>query len=350
VLTMRVPIGSRTQPRPSGKYETKPQQMAYYHDLIERLERVPGVDAAAIVNNLPLSGANTSLMQRGPNGEFLPNSARTISPDYFSAMGIPLIAGRFFSQSDHSDAPRVVIVNESLARHLFPNRDAVGRTLPAEGSGPVATIVGVVKDASQMSYEQAPIGEIYLPYRQVIFGVFMSTIVVRTSGEPLSLADTLRREVWALDPNQPIVKVQTMDDVIADSIWRPRFSAWIFSVLGGLALFLTSAGVYGVVAYTTALRAKEVGIRVALGATPWRVVTTTLRDAMIPLGIGVAIGVIAALLLSRLLTSLLYEISTADPATYLGAGALLLVIGAFASARPAWRAAVGDPLEALRAE
>jgi putative ABC transport system permease protein len=233
---------------------------------------------------------------------------------------------------------------------MFPDRDAVGQTLPPEGSGPPATVVGVVGNASQMSYEQPAKGEIYLPYQQVMFGVFMSTIVIRTAGDPLSLAAALRKEVWAVDPNQPIVKVETMDDVIADSIWRPRFSAWVFSVLGGLALLLTCAGIYSVVAYTTNLRAREIGIRMALGATPQKVVAVILRGAMIPLASGLAVSLVAALLLSRLLASLLYEIGSDDPVTYVSAGALLLGIGAVASARPAWRAATGDPLQALRIE
>ncbi len=183
-----------------------------------------------------------------------------------------------------------------------------------------------------------------------MFGVFMSTIVVRTTGEPLSLAATLSKEVWAVDPNQPIVKVETMDEVIADSIWRPRFSAWVFSVLGGLALLLTCAGIYSVVAYTTNLRAREIGIRVALGATPQKVVAVILRGAMIPLASGLAVSIVAALLLSRLLASLLYEIGSNDPVAFLSAGALLLAIGAVASARPAWKAATSDPLQALRVE
>jgi ABC-type antimicrobial peptide transport system permease subunit len=144
--------------------------------------------------------------------------------------------------------------------------------------------------------------------------------------------------------------VETMNDVIADSIWRPRFSAWIFSVLGGLALLLTSAGVYGVVAYTTALRTREVGIRVALGARPSNVVAVLMRDAMIPLASGLAISLVATVLLSRLLNSILYQIRGTDPVTYLGAGMLLLGIGAAASVVPAWRAATRDPLQALRTE
>jgi putative ABC transport system permease protein len=174
--------------------------------------------------------------------------------------------------------------------------------------------------------------------------------VVRTEGEPTALAAALRKQVWAVDPDQPIVRVETMEEVIANSIWRPRFSAWILSVLGGLSVLLTAIGVYGVVAYTSTLRAREIGIRVALGATRKEVVAVILRGAMIPLSIGLGVSIVAALLLSRLLTNLLYGVSTSDPLTYLGAGTLLLAIGTAASVRPAWRAATQDPLQTLRSE
>lgn len=343
VLTMRVPVGSLRQLQHGGKYDTKPQQIAYYHELVERLHRVPGVKALAVVNNLPLSDVSTTLVNSG--------AARTISPEYFSAMGTPLMAGRFFTAADNAHSPRAVIINERLAQELFPGRNAVGEKLPGEdGSRDGPTVVGVVQNTPQRSYEKPPEREQYLPYTQFIFGAFMSTIVVRTSGDPLVVADSLKRAIWSVDATQPIMKVETMNDVIADSIWRPRFSAWIFSILGGLALLLTWAGVYGVVAYTTALRTREVGIRMAMGATPRDVVAVIVRGAMVPLASGLAVSIVAALLLSRLLTSVLYEISGTDPIAYLGAGALLLAIGAVASMRPAWKAANGDPLQALRTE
>jgi putative ABC transport system permease protein len=352
VLTLRVPVGTLTQPRPTGKYDTRPRQMAYYREILDRVKRVPGIKASAIVNNLPLSGINSSLSSnfRGPDGKSEPTSARTISPQYFAAMGIPLIAGRAFADSDQTGAPDVAIINEYLARQLFPNRSPLGEKLTAGSSAPGPTIVGVVKDSSQMSYELPAGAEVYIPYQQFIFATFMSTVVVRTEGEPTALAAVLRKQIWAVDPNQPVVKVETMEQVIANSIWRPRFSAWIFSVLSGLSVLLTAIGVYGVVAYTSTLRAREVGIRVALGATTNDVLAVILRGAMIPLAFGLGLSVVAALLLSRLLTNLLYGVSSSDPLTYLSAGALLLVIGAVASARPAWRAATHDPLPTLRAE
>lgn len=343
VLTMRVPVGMRTQIGPPGKYDTRPRQIAYFREILERIERIPGLQAA-IVNNLPLSGVTSSLSLP------VPNSTRTISPRYFAVMGIPLIAGRVFTDADQAGAPGVAIINEYLAHQLFPDRDPVGQALPSESGKPGATIVGVVKNTSQLSIEQPAKSEIYVPIRQFIFAAFMSTVVVRTSGDPLALASALQKEVWAVDPDQPVVKVETMNDVVADSIWRPRFSAWIFSVLGGLAVLLTSAGVYSVVAYTTSLRAHEVGVRVALGAAPRQVVAVILRGAMIPLTAGLAISVVAALFLSRLLTSLLYGVSSSDALTYCSACLLVLGIGAVASARPAWQAATGDPLQALRNE
>ena len=342
VLTMRVPVGSLRQLRPGGKYTTRPEQMAYYHELVRRLHRVPGVKAVAVVNNLPLSDVNTSLLNRG--------AARTISPEYFTVMGTRLIAGRFFTESDKTGSPAVAIVNERLAQELFPGRNAVGERLPAEDGSPGEMVVGVVENAAQRNYQAPPEGEMYLPYSQFIFAAFMSTVVVRTAENPLLLASTLKKAVWTVDADQPIVKVETLDDVIADSIWRPRFSAWIFSLFGGLALLLSAAGIYGVVAYTSALRTREIGIRVAMGATRQDVVAIIMRGAMIPLGIGLGISLGAALLLSRLLASLLYEISSTDPVTYLVAGALLLMAGGIASARPAWRAATRDPMQTLRTE
>lgn len=351
VLTLRVPVGMRTQLGPAPRYATRQRQMAYYNDILARLERLPGLQAVGIVNNLPLSPVNATTPRSTRDGRTVGVSTRTVSPQYFAAMGIPLLAGRAFQDADHAAAPAVAIINERLARELFPDRSPIGEPLPSpESNGPGVTIVGVVKDTPQLAYDKPPDAELYRPLRQFVFAAFMSTIVVRAAGDPLSIAATLQKEVWAVDPDQPVVKVETMEDVIANSIWRPRFSAWIFSVLGGLAVLLTCAGVYAVVAYTSGLRAHEMGIRVAVGASPRHVAAEIVRAAMIPLTLGVLLSVVASLLLSRLLESLLFEIRSADPVAYLGAAALILLIGAAASGRPAWRAAHGDPWKALRAE
>ncbi len=349
VLTLRVPVGMRTPLRATGKYDTRPSQIAYFREILERVQRIPGIQAAAVINNLPMSGVNSWTILQIPGAQPVLVSTRTISPLYFQAMGIPVLAGRVFSDADQTGAPLVVIINEYLARQLFPDRNPVGQLMPGDPKYPT-TVVGVVKDSTQTSYDQPAKGEVYVPIRQYIFAAFMASIVVRSSADPLTLAAAIQKQVWSVDPSQPVVKVQTMDDIIAGSIWRPRFSAWIFTALGGLALLLTSTGVYGVIAYTTSLRAYEVGIRVALGATPQDVVAVIVRGAMLPLAAGLAISASAALILSRFLSSLLYEISDHDPVAYLGAGALLLFIGAAASAWPAWNAAAADPLRALRTE
>jgi len=218
------------------------------------------------------------------------------------------------------------------------------------GGGKSSTVIGVVKDAPQMSYEQPAQDEAYFSDQQFIFGSFLAAVVVRTVGDPLAMSGTLQKEVWAVNRDQPIVKVETMSDVIADSIWRPRFSSWVLSVISGVALLLMSAGVYGVIAYTASLRAHEVGVRVALGAEPLEVVGVIMRDTMIPVCAGLAASAVAALLLHRLLASLLYEISGADPLTYVSSGAVLLAVGVLASAGPAWKAATADPVKALRSE
>lgn len=351
VLTMRVPVGTLTQPRPTEKYNTRPRQMAYYRELIQRLERIPDIKAVAVVNNLPLSGVSATTPFKGPDGKTVLLSTRTISPRYFAAMGIPLVSGRTFTEADQTGSAPVVIINEYLARQLFPQRNPLGERLPqSEPNAPVQTVVGVARDSAQLHYDQPAKGEIYIPYQQFFFAAFMSTVVARTAGDPRSVAAELRKEIWAVDPDQPIVKVETMNDVIADATWRQRFSMWVFTVFGSLALLLTSAGVYSVVAYTSALRVREVGIRVALGAAPRNVVAVILRGAMAPLAAGLAISLMAALYLSRFLATLLYEIRADDPVTYLGAGALLVMLGAAASAWPAWRAATADPVKALRGE
>ena len=222
----------------------------------------------------------------------------------------------------------------NLAHLFFPDRNPIGQALPSER--PAKTVViGVVANTWHKKYDQHSAGEIYIYYRKFMFGTFLSTIVARTSGDPLALAAILRKQVWTVEPNEPVLKVQTMDDVIAGYLWRPRFSAWIFAALGGLALVLTAAGIYGVVAYTTALRSKEVGIRMALGARPGNIVAVVMQSALIPLTTGLIAGLIAVSIFSGLLRSLLYETSQFDPVSYFSAAGVLLVLGIAASlARP----------------
>jgi putative ABC transport system permease protein len=249
------------------------------------------------------------------------------------------------------DAPRVAIINESLARQLFPDRDPIGRPMPSESpQAPVTTVVGVVRDAAQSTLQEPAKGELYLPYSQYIFGAFLSTVVVRTSVDPVKLGGVLRQEVWAVDRNQPVTKIETMDDVIADSIWRPRFSAWLLSVLGALALALTAAGAYAVVAYTTAMRTRDAAIRVALGASPQRILAETIRFAVVPVLCGIVMSAALAVAVMRVLSSLMYETGTSDPVTYGAASGILVLTSVGASLWPAIRTARADASAMLRAD
>ncbi len=350
VLTLRVPIGTLTAPRPGAKYDTKARQQEFYARVLARLERMPQIGAVAVVNNPPLSHVTTSTQLRSFSGAPVQNVTRTISAQYFAVMGTPLLRGRLFGAGDTADSPKVAIINDFLARQLFPGRDAVGQFLPGEGAHAGPEVVGVVKNAWQTSYSAPTYGEVYLPFRQFIFGTFMATFVVRTTADPVTIASAIRHEIAAIDPNQPVTKIETLGDIIDEAIWIPRFSAWIFSAMALMALALTAAGIYAVVAYTSALRARELGIRVAIGAAPRDVAADVLRRVMIPLAAGLAASAIAAVGLSRLLTSLLYGVSPEDPMTYLVCFALLAALGIAAAIRPAWKAATADPLTALRAE
>lgn len=235
VLTMRVPLGTQIRPNAGGKYDTRQREIEFYHQVLDRLSIVPGVRAAAVVNNLPLSEANTTTVYRGPDGKALGVMTRTVSEQYFAVMGIRLLQGHLFSDREQDG----IVINRYLANLFFPDRNPLGQNLPGDRAKPKPVVVGVVANSWRRSYYEPAAGEIYIYYRKYMFGTFLTTFVVRTSGNPLALADTLRREVWAVDSSEPVLKVETMDDIIADSIWRPRFSAWIFTALGGLALLLT---------------------------------------------------------------------------------------------------------------
>ena len=211
---------------PDGSPPTR-SAIAWRQDL-DRLQRIPVVTAAAFVNNLPLSGATTTLsFQKG--GTMV--EARTVSSQYFTAMGIPLVEGRFFTEPRRASRRASSSTNPLRARNFRAATRSASIWTATKDPAPVRKIIGVVKDSSMAKYDDPVKPEEYVSYQQVLFGTFLSTFVIRTSGDPLNLAETLRQEVWAVDPDQPVVKVETMQDVVADSIWRPRVSAWMFSVL-----------------------------------------------------------------------------------------------------------------------
>ena len=362
VLTMTASVAGASQ-------YVGPAREAFYKRLMDRLTALPGVESASAINHLPLAGDTWGLpltiegRPLPPPGHGIEATFRVSRPDYFRTMGIPLLAGRDFTDRDASDAPGVVILNETLARRHWPAEDPLGKRItlddPRDNSRAPQwfTIVGVVKDVKQESWTNVPSNEIYLPFQQSR-GFFESsagqytsmTIVVRTSVEPRSLAATARETVRAFDPNLPVSNVVSMEQVIADALWQPRFNLQLIGLFAGVALMLAAVGLYGVMSYSVAQRTHEVGLRMALGAQRRDVMKLVLRQGMKLTLMGVAVGLFASAALTRLMTQLLFDVSASDPMTFVAIALILVVVAVVACLLPALRATKIDPMVALRYE
>jgi predicted permease len=340
---------------PTAKYDTSTKRTAFYEALEERLRSTPGVRNAGFVSGLPLSGSVSisgywieGKTPRGDNSQVPVAHSYQIAGDYFGTMGIPLKSGRLFSAQDREGAPQVAIVNERLARQQFPGENPIGKRVqfgPPES--PFFEIVGIVGDVRHGGLGEDAPAQIYLAYAQTSFGGL--TAVVRGS-DAGQLASALRREVRAVDADQPVARLRTMEEVISEGIARPRFITLLLGAFAGVALLLAIVGIYGVVAYSVAQRTQEFGIRMALGADARRVLREVVGQAARVTAVGVAIGVAAALVLSRTLSTLLFEVGAADPVTYVSIALVLLGATVVASWIPARRATRVTPLSALRPE
>jgi putative ABC transport system permease protein len=269
-----------------------------------------------------------------------------ITPGIFNTLKIPLKSGRDFNDSDGGEAPFTAIVNESLARKSFPGQNPIGHTIFCgfDGLTPMR-IVGVVGDVRQFGPARPPWPEIYMPYEQHPRGSF--ELLARTAGDPFAVAESLRRLVQERNPNVP-VKFSTMEQNLAENVAAPRFRTMLLGIFAGLAVLLAMAGIYGVMAYVVGQRRNEIGLRMALGASQGNVLGLVLRQGLIYVVAGVAVGLAGAVAATRLLTSMLFEVKPTDPATYGAVAALLAVVALAASYIPARRAAKVDPLTALR--
>ena len=339
---------------PGAKYKEE-QRPEFFRQLVEQLESLPGVQAAGGSVNLPLYASNYAIGRAFiPEGrplsvdEAADASYSTITGDYFRAMQIPLLAGRVFDVRDNANGPKVAIVNESLAKRVFGSvTRAIGKRLniwrdekfPRE-------IVGVVGDTKAGALEAASGAQIYVPHAQDPQWNFMG-LVVRTAGDPAAFANTLRHEVQALDKDQPIYSVRTMDDVVINSLGTRRVSMQVFAVFAGAALLLAALGIYGVMAYSVTQRTQEIGIRMALGAQKSDVLGLVIRQGMTLAIIGIAIGLAGAFALTRLIANLLFGVATTDPFTFFAIPLLLLFVALVACYLPARRAARLNPVNAL---
>jgi putative ABC transport system permease protein len=279
---------------------------------------------------------------------------RVATPDYFSAIGIPLRRGRAFTEDDRAGTPRVVVITEAAAREFFPGEDPIGKTIQLGwGRGPGkptagGEVVGIVGDVKDEGLAEANPPAIYMPYRQ--WPVSFMAVVVKTALPPASLGDAVRAEVGAIDPNLPISNVRTLDTIVAKSISQQRFYMLLLAIFAAVALVLAAIGIFGVLSYAVSQRTREIGIRMALGAPGGSVIGLIVRQAMLLVAAGVAAGTGLALLLSRTISRMLFSVTPTDPATFASVAALLALVALCASYLPARRATRVDPIVALRSE
>jgi putative ABC transport system permease protein len=351
VLTMRVVLAGSPH---GASPETR---NAFYRQMLDRLRTTPGVESVSAINHLPLAGDlwTFSFVVEGrpaPGPSDAPQAAfRVVFPGYFRTMRIPLLAGRDLDSRDDGGAPRVVVINESMARQTWPKEEALGRRIRLDSNGPWFQVVGVVKDVEQRDWGAAAGNEFYFSQLQNPADIQRSiTVVARTSGDPLALANSIQGQVWALDRDLPIGDLASMQQVVERAVWQPRFSTTLLGGFAGLALLLAAIGIYGVMSFDVGQRTQEIGIRMALGAKPADVLRSVLGGGGKLAAIGTAIGMAGALALTRYLKTLLYEVSTTDPATLVGAAAVLALVALGALWLPARRATRVDPVVALRSE
>jgi putative ABC transport system permease protein len=339
---------------PASLVDEAQLQANFFHEALERLRAVPGVEDAAATTHYPVCMFNELdsgvLVSGGPPAEpDKPVSIAYISADYFRTLGIRVLKGRSFNEQDAGDARKVAILTESEARHAFGGREAVGQEISMGGAkGPWRTVVGVVADSRNLTLEREPWPEIFIPYLQHP-SLFM-TFALRTRDDPMRLAASLRQTVASVDANEPVGNIQTMDDIVQKFVAPRQFKLVLLGSFALLALVLGAVGLYGVISYAVAERTHEIGIRRALGAQPTDVLRLVIGQGLKLALLGVGIGILGALALTRFLATLLYGVKPTDPLTFVSVSLLLLGVALLAAYIPARRATKVDPMVALRYE
>ena len=350
VLTMFISL-------PDQKYPASRQQVEFYRQVLDRVQRLPGVVSAAVTNGLPTRRFPSTIfeIEGRPNvrGEWEPSAdILAVSGAAFRTLEIPLLKGQGFTESDTVDAPVVLLVNETLARRYWPNQDPLGRrvTMLDWGDPLPGRVVGVVGDVKMEGLDEPVAPAIYYSYTQFVDRVLGLYLLVRTTSDPLALAAAVREQVWAVDKDQPVSNIETMEQVVAGSVAQPRFIMMLLGTFAAVALLLSAVGIYGVISYSVSQRTHEIGIRMALGAQRRDIFRLVVGQGMKLTLIGVAVGLAGSFALTRFLQSLLFGVSATDPVTFAGVAALLAAVALLACYIPARRATKVDPMVALRHE
>jgi len=345
LLTMNITL-------PPARYSTAPQMIAFFGELVRQVGSVPGVQSAAVSSALPVNPARfTPALPEGqpavPLAERPVFNVQTLSPGYAETMRLPLLAGREFTAHDEAP-PTVLMVNQALVRRYWPKENPIGKHITVGRAAAPSEVVGVLGDVRNTNLAADAQPEIYLPFARLPWASM--NLLVRTARDPHGFVAAVRARVLALDKDQPVTQVLSMEEVLANGATQPRFLTALLSGLSAIALVLAMVGIYGVIAYAVTERTREMGIRMALGAPRAGILRLVLRQGLALAFSGIALGLVASLALTRLMTTLLYRVSTTDPAAFVGGAALFGAVAMLASYLPARRATRVDPVVALRGE
>ena len=353
---------------PAASYQNNQQAMELYERVTANLGALPGVQAVAVASNIPISGGNSDTVMQIEGRPFeldvarLNTDFRQVGPTYFATIGQRLISGRSFTDSDHEGSLKVAIINETLARRQWPNEDPLGKHLrlldapPDQATSQYMTVVGVAAAAKNRGLSAEPRQEVYVPLRQQVVSLgglrpsISCALLVRTTGDPANLINTVRQKVWDIDRNIPITQIRTVEQMVEAAVVQPRFNALLLALFAFIALCLGAIGIYGVISYTITQRTHEIGIRIALGARERDVLRLVVRQGMTLALTGVAIGLLAAFVLTRWMETLLFGVRPADSWTFGAISLVLIVVALLACWIPARRATKVDPTTALRHE
>ena len=338
---------------PTAQYPDAPSRQRFAEQLLNALQNVPGLESSTVSGDVPLNGGNRTLYARGdrdvpPIEQRANGPSHDIAPGYFKTWGIPLLTGREFNEHDTAESQKVCLISQAGAKKVYPGENPIGKTLLVSSLGVPYEIVGIVGDVRSIQVKQEPGMEFYLPWAQENFPFV--NVTVRTNLKSEAVTKLVQSALNTVNPGLAIAAPQTMDEIVAQALGQARLMTWLLGIFAGVALLLASIGIYGAVAYTVEQRTGEIGVRMALGAQTRDVLKLIITQGMRPVVIGLVIGVAAAFALGRLIASQLYEVSAHNPALLGGATMLLAVIALAACLLPARRAALVDPVQALRTE